>query len=206
MSAYKDTERGSWYVSFHYNDWTGKNRRKMKRGFKTKKEATDFEHHFKMEQASDLDMTFGDFWEVYKENVKPKIRYNTWCTKEHIVRTKILPYFEDKKMRDIKARDIIQWQNQMRTASYDEEEKEYSGTYLKTVQAQLAVVVGPPAMMRFSVKALLERGLKEENIWISQERKMCCGLGKCGHCKIGNKYVCLDGPVFNYTDGKKLLD
>lgn len=69
-----------------------------------------------------------------------------------------------------------------------------------------AIVVGPPAMMRFSVKALLERGLKEENIWISQERKMCCGLGKCGHCKIGNKYVCLDGPVFNYTEGKNLLD
>ncbi|MDD3416292.1 MAG: Arm DNA-binding domain-containing protein [Lachnospiraceae bacterium] len=77
MSAYKDTERGSWYVSFHYYDWTGKNRRKLKRGFKTKKEATDFEHHFKMEQSSDLDMTFGDFWEVYTENVKPKIRYNT---------------------------------------------------------------------------------------------------------------------------------
>lgn len=74
------------------------------------------------------------------------------------------------------------------------------------VSKAAAVVVGPPAMMRFSVKALLERGLKEENIWISQERKMCCGLGKCGHCKIGNKYVCLDGPVFNYTEGKNLLD
>ncbi|MDD4371847.1 MAG: site-specific integrase [Anaerostipes sp.] len=140
MSAYKDTERGSWYVSFHYNDWTGKNRRKMKRGFKTKKEATDFEHHFKLEQASNLDMTFGDFWEVYTENVKPKIRYNTWCTKEHIVRTKILPYFEGKKMRDIKARDIIQWQNQMRSLTYDDDEKEYAGTYLKTLQSQLSAI------------------------------------------------------------------
>lgn len=76
----------------------------------------------------------------------------------------------------------------------------------ENVDEAVAVVVGPPAMMRFSVKALLERGLKEEHIWISQERKMCCGLGKCGHCKIGNKYVCLDGPVFNYTQGKSLLD
>lgn len=74
------------------------------------------------------------------------------------------------------------------------------------VTKAVAVVVGPPAMMRFSIKALLERGLNEENIWVSQERKMCCGLGKCGHCKIGNKYVCLDGPVFNYTEGKNLLD
>jgi len=60
-----------------------------------------------------------------------------------------------------------------------------------------AIVVGPPAMMRFSVQGLLGIGLPEENIWISQERKMCCGLGQCGHCKIGSTYVCLDGPVFN---------
>lgn len=77
---------------------------------------------------------------------------------------------------------------------------------LEDVVSTVAIVVGPPAMMRFSVKALLERGLQEENIWISQERKMCCGIGKCGHCKIGNKYVCLDGPVFRYTQGKNLLD
>lgn len=74
------------------------------------------------------------------------------------------------------------------------------------IEDAAAIVVGPPAMMRFSVKAFLERGLKESQIWISQERKMCCGLGKCGHCKIGNKYVCLDGPVFNYTEGKNLID
>lgn len=69
-----------------------------------------------------------------------------------------------------------------------------------------AIVVGPPMMMKFSVKALLERGFQEEHIWISQERKMCCGIGKCGHCKIGDTYVCLDGPVFNYTKGKELID
>ncbi|MDO4523654.1 MAG: anaerobic sulfite reductase subunit AsrB [Eubacteriales bacterium] len=74
------------------------------------------------------------------------------------------------------------------------------------IENAAAIVVGPPAMMRFSVKALLDRGLKEEQIWISQERKMCCGLGKCGHCRIGEKYVCLDGPVFNYSEGKNLID
>lgn len=69
-----------------------------------------------------------------------------------------------------------------------------------------AIVVGPPAMMRFSVKALIELGLAEENIWVSHERKMCCGVGKCGHCKIDDKYVCLDGPVFNYTVAKDFID
>lgn len=74
------------------------------------------------------------------------------------------------------------------------------------VASAVAIVVGPPAMMRFSVKGLLAVGFAEENIWISHERKMCCGVGKCGHCKINGAYVCLDGPVFNYVQGKHLVD
>lgn len=77
---------------------------------------------------------------------------------------------------------------------------------LRDPQAARAIVVGPPAMMRFSVKALLDRGLREEHIWVSYERKMCCGIGKCGHCRIGDKYVCADGPVFPYTVGRELVD
>jgi len=77
---------------------------------------------------------------------------------------------------------------------------------LKSVQDAVAVVVGPPAMMHFTTLGLLNIGFKEENIWISQERKMCCGIGKCGHCKVDDTYICLDGPVFNYTKGKKLID
>ena len=69
-----------------------------------------------------------------------------------------------------------------------------------------AIVVGPPIMMHFSVQALLDRGLAEKDIWVSHERKMCCGIGKCGHCKIDDKYVCLDGPVFNYAEAKAFVD
>ncbi|WOO37697.1 anaerobic sulfite reductase subunit AsrB [Anaerocolumna sp. AGMB13020] len=68
------------------------------------------------------------------------------------------------------------------------------------------LVVGPPMMMRFTVQGLLKEGYPEENIWISHERKMCCGIGKCGHCKIDDVYVCLDGPVFPYTKGRLLVD
>lgn len=77
---------------------------------------------------------------------------------------------------------------------------------LTDVSMARAIVVGPPAMMRFSVKGLLERGFREENIWVSYERRMCCGIGKCGHCRIGDQYVCVDGPVFPYIVGKNLLD
>lgn len=68
------------------------------------------------------------------------------------------------------------------------------------------IVVGPPIMMKFTLQEFIKLGIEEENIWISHERKMCCGLGKCGHCKIDDTYICLDGPVFNYTKGKLLID
>ena len=69
-----------------------------------------------------------------------------------------------------------------------------------------AGVVGPPAMMRFTIIELQKKGFRDENITVSYERKMCCGLGKCGHCKMDDKYVCLDGPVFNYTEAKEIFD
>ena len=69
-----------------------------------------------------------------------------------------------------------------------------------------AVVVGPHKMMDDSIEALLRIGFRKENIWLSHERKMCCGLGKCGHCRIDNVYVCIDGPVFNYAEAQFLLD
>ena len=76
----------------------------------------------------------------------------------------------------------------------------------RKLQNAAAIVVGPPVMMKFAVAELEKLGIKDEQIWISQERKMCCGLGKCGHCRMGDAYICLDGPVFNYTEGKKLMD
>ncbi len=124
-----------------------------------------------------------------------------------------------KSVKDILfKKDFEYWRTKMnviQTLDTGEETPEHKiglvtqfipGLELEDVSTAVATVVGPPAMMRFSIKGLLERGFKEENIWISHERKMCCGLGKCGHCRINDKYVCLDGPVFNYTEGKLLVD
>ena len=72
MAAYKDEARGTWYVSFHYNDWTGKNKRKLKRGFRTRKEALEYEQKFLLQQATNLDMRFEDFYKLYEEDLKPK--------------------------------------------------------------------------------------------------------------------------------------
>ncbi len=81
-----------------------------------------------------------------------------------------------------------------------------SGLDLSDVKNKVAIVVGPPIMMKFMTLELIKKGFKEENIWVSFERKMSCGIGKCGHCKIDETYVCLEGPVFNYVKAKNLLD
>jgi len=60
-----------------------------------------------------------------------------------------------------------------------------------------AFICGPPVMIKSTVNELLRMGLKEEKVIFTLERYMKCGIGKCGHCAIGNKYVCIDGPVFN---------
>jgi len=62
----------------------------------------------------------------------------------------------------------------------------------------IAVVCGPPIMMKFATKKLLEMGFVDENIYLSMEKNMSCGIGKCGHCRIGVYYACKDGPVFTY--------
>lgn len=62
----------------------------------------------------------------------------------------------------------------------------------------IAVVCGPPIMMKFATMKLLDLGFKNTNIYLSMEKNMSCGIGKCGHCRIGTYYTCNDGPVFRY--------
>lgn len=69
-----------------------------------------------------------------------------------------------------------------------------------------AAVVGPPIMYNFVIKELLAKGIPEHQILLSFERNMKCGNGKCGRCQIQNRYVCQDGPVFNYEQIKNLSE
>ena len=139
MAAYKDEARGTWYVSFHYNDWTGKNKRKLKRGFRTRREALEYEQKFLLQQATNLDMMFADFYKLYEEDLKPKLKLNTWRTKDVIFQKKLIPYFKDKKMNEISPADIIKWQNEM-IKKRQADGKPYKPTYLKTMQSELSAI------------------------------------------------------------------
>jgi sulfhydrogenase subunit gamma (sulfur reductase) len=66
----------------------------------------------------------------------------------------------------------------------------------------VAVTVGPPIMYRFVLMELLSKGIPESQIWMSLERRMKCGVGKCGHCQINNYYCCQQGPAFTYDQVK----
>ncbi len=68
----------------------------------------------------------------------------------------------------------------------------------------VSVVVGPPVMYRYVLMELLGKGIAEGNIWFSFERRMKCGVGKCGHCQMHHIYTCQSGPSFSYAEIKHL--
>ena len=98
---------------YRYTDWTGERKQSQKRGFKTKREALAWEREQLNKATADLDMTFASFVEQYTADMKTRIKENTWATKDHIIRTKLLPYFGKLKMCNITAQQIITWQNEM---------------------------------------------------------------------------------------------
>ncbi|MDD4891733.1 MAG: oxidoreductase, partial [Phycisphaerae bacterium] len=67
-------------------------------------------------------------------------------------------------------------------------------------------IIGPPVMFKYAVMEVLALGVPESRILCSLERRMKCGLGKCGHCQIRDIYVCQDGPVFTYQQVKRMRE
>ena len=107
MSAYKDKTQGTWYVSFRYIDWTGKKTQKLKRGFKTKKEALNYEKEFIRKTAADMKMEMNSFIQVYFEDKKNELKENSIRNKQHMMNKHIVPYFGTRKMNEITPADIM---------------------------------------------------------------------------------------------------
>ena len=139
MAAFKNEKNGTWYVQFRYTDWKGERQQKFKRVFATKREAQEWEREFLMQKQADVTMSFDSYVELYERDIKPRLKENTWLTKESIIEKKILPYFQKRKLCDITAKDVIEWQNEIRKLT-DKSGKKYSQTYLKTVHNQLSAL------------------------------------------------------------------
>ena len=139
MSVYKDEKNGTWRCIYRYTNWKGERKQTQKRGFRTKREAQAWEREELLKQGAKLDMTFESFYDIYSNNKKARVKESTWEIKGNLVRTKILPYFGQRKIAEITPKDVIAWQNEM-MAYRDEKGKPYSVDYLKTIQAQLTAI------------------------------------------------------------------
>lgn len=133
MKAEKDKKTGKWLIQYRYTDWQGKRRKSTKRGFATKREAEEWLRNFLITQKADFDMKFEDFWKIYCADMETRLREHTMRTKKYVVELKILPYFGNKRVNDITAADIRQWQNELIKMGY-------SPTYLKTINNQLSAI------------------------------------------------------------------
>ena len=139
MAVYKEPKTNTWRVIYRYTDWNGERKQSQKRGFPTKREAQSWEREQLNKLGSDLDMTFRSFVEHYEEDRRSRIKDSTWESKEHIIRTKLLPYFGKLKMSSITPQQIVRWQNGL--INYrDKDGAPYSPVYLKSIQNQISAI------------------------------------------------------------------
>lgn len=130
------------------------------------------------------------------------IRYGARTPKDLLYRDALANWTKKKKVDLVTTVDVgdSSWRGNVGLVT----------TILKDLPLNLknsvSVVCGPPIMMKFSTFKLLDLGFKPKDIYLSMEKNMSCGLGKCGHCRMGKFYVCKDGPVFTYEEIKDIPD
>ena len=139
MPVYKEEKTNTWRVIYRYTDWKGERKQTSKRGFSTKREAQAWEREQLNKVTADVDMTFASFIDRYTEDMKTRLKENTWSTKEHIIRSKLTPYFGRLKLSKITPQQIITWQNELLNYR-DAQGKPYSPVYLRTIQNQLSAI------------------------------------------------------------------
>ena len=139
LAVYKEPKTNTWRVIYRYTDWNGERKQSQKRGFQTKREAQSWEREQLNKLGSVLDMTFRSFVEHYEEDRRSRIKDSTWESKEHIIRTKLLPFFGKLKMSSITPQQIVRWQNEL--INYrDKDGAPYSPVYLKSIQNQISAI------------------------------------------------------------------
>jgi sulfite reductase subunit B len=146
-------------------------------------------------------LLFSLFAEIHKYN-KVVLRYGARTPDDIVYKEAIPKWSKTKKVNIVTTVDVgdASWKGNVGLVT----------TILKDLPLAMnkaqAVVCGPPVMMKFVTLKLLDIGFKPPDIYLSMEKNMSCGLGKCGHCRIGKYYTCKDGPVFTYEQLKDIHD
>lgn len=140
MAVSRDPRTGLWEVQVWYRDHEGVRRKKHRRGFRTKAEAKQWEREFLLRAEGSPSMSFCEFAKLYLADREPQLKLNTYLTKQHIINTKIVPFFGSEKLDEIDAADIMRWQNELRSAICPSTGGPYAASYLRTVRNQLSAM------------------------------------------------------------------
>ena len=136
----KLAKNGTWLAQFRCKDKFGNEVHKCKRGFATAEEAQAWEDEFIASAGCTMEMTFGEFFKVYEADLRPRLREHTWRQKEYAIKSRVLPFFANKKMDEIRTIDIVRWQNALMAPDANDG-KPYSATYLRTLNNQLTAIL-----------------------------------------------------------------
>ncbi len=134
MSIIKDKQRNTWRVYLRYKDYDGTQKVHTKRGFKTKKEARAYEDDFKARLSHSCIMSMSSFIALYMADIKPRLKMNTYTSKEYIINRYILPYWGNYQVPDINPVDIMTWQNELLKQGHER-------TFLKLINGQFNAIM-----------------------------------------------------------------
>ena len=137
MPAYRDKSTGKWYVMVWYSTFEGQRKQKCKKGFLTKRAALEWEREFLLADTCDVNMLFKTFAEEYLNEMRLRLKLNTFLVKERIFEKHIIPYFGNRKLCEITPKDIRAWQNKLLNYR-DEAGNPFSVCYLKTIHNQIS--------------------------------------------------------------------
>ncbi|MCI7222952.1 site-specific integrase [Fusobacterium sp.] len=140
MPANKEPN-GTWTSRFYITDYKGIKIQKKKRGFTTKKEALEYEREALAKSEFNTEMTFQSLYELYMEDISPRLKEYSLHTKKHIVESKILPFFKDLKLEKITPAIVRKWQNEMLQLINPTTNKPYKPTYLKALNNHLSAIL-----------------------------------------------------------------
>ena len=175
MAIEKDKERGTWTVRIRYTDYMGKKRVIKRRGFKRRKDAKEVEIKLLTELGKVSNMKFDVFVDLYLKDIAPSVRESTLFNKKNIINYKIMPFFKDFSLFEIKPIDIVHWQNLM-LQQRDRHGKPYSQVYLRSMQSQFNAIMNHAE--RFYglknnpvhvVKSMGKKKAKEMSFWTDEE-------------------------------------
>lgn len=133
MPAYKDKSTGKWYCQIYYQDRDGNNKQKKKRGFKTKREALEFESDFKKKHKGSISMKFKDFVEVYLKDMEHRWKATTIQTKRSKLENWAIPFFGDMPINEITVIDVREWQRKQKSSGLAETTQRKNHTVLSSV-------------------------------------------------------------------------